>query len=71
MPVKSAQLKAMGKIKCLTGTQTKLTAMKKKYTPLPNLALPMGQIWETRMLPMEPPEAAKLRPLARTEVGKI
>lgn len=39
--------------------------------PLPTLAMPTGQICETRMLPMEPPEEAKLRPRARTEVGKI
>lgn len=51
--------------------QTTLTTMKIKYTELPNAARPTGQTCDTIMEPIEPPEAAKLRPLARTAVGKI
>ena len=54
-----------------TGMQAMLTAMKMKYTLLPSAARPTGHTWDTMIDPTAPPEAAKLRPLARTAVGKI
>jgi len=55
----------------MTGTQARLTAMKKKYILDPSLAMPTGHIWATMMEPMAPAEAEKLRPRALAAVGKI
>lgn len=51
--------------------QATLTAMKKKYTLLPSASTPTGQICATMTDPTDPAEAARLRPRARTDVGKI
>ena len=44
--------------------------MKMKYVLLPMLWIPTGQVWDAIILPIEPPDAAKLRPRARYGVGK-
>jgi hypothetical protein len=49
----------------------RLIAMKIKYVFEPMFAIPTGQTWATTIEPMEPPDAAKLRPRALKLVGKI
>jgi hypothetical protein len=57
--------------KKLTGMQAKFIAMKKKYMFRPIASMPTGQICATTIEPMDPADAEKLRPRARTAVGKI
>jgi len=61
----------MIEMKKLTGIQAKFIAMKKKYMFRPMVSMPTGQICATTIEPMDPADAEKLRPRARTAVGKI
>lgn len=54
-----------------TGAQTRLTAAKRKYTRTPTRSMPTGQTCAATTEPTAPPDAARLRPLARRAVGKI
>jgi hypothetical protein len=60
--------KSIGK---LTIADTRLAARKMKYVLEPIVFIPTGQICDATIEPIEPPEAAKLRPRARKLVGKI
>lgn len=48
-----------------------LVDMKMKWVLDPIRAIPMGQIWLAIIEPIEPPDAAIFRPLARKFVGNI
>jgi hypothetical protein len=50
---------------------TRLTTIKTKNTLDPIFASPTGKNCVTTMDPIDPPEAAKLRPRARKLVGNI
>lgn len=55
----------------IIGMHTRLKAIKMKYVLLPMFWIPTGQTWATTIEPIDPPDAAKLRPRARRFCGKI
>lgn len=51
--------------------ETKFVLMKMKCVLEPILSIPMGQVWDEMIEPMELPDAAMFNPRALKLVGKI
>lgn len=51
--------------------ETRFVLMKMKCVFEPILSIPMGQIWDEIIEPIEEPDAAMFNPFARKFVGKI